>query len=341
MPFYPIKSVFLLSILILTGCQPQTPESPSSDLALIINEADPLSKQIGEYYRQKRQIPAQNVIKIKFDPHRSVLPPKEFEQLKEKIDRQTPASVQGYALTWARPYRVGCLSITTAVAMGFDPDYCAKGCQLTKFNPYFNQSSDQPFTDFGIRPTMAIAATTFPQAKALIDRGVASDGTSPLKTAYLVNTTDKHRNARSIFYPSIAQQLAAQFDIKIIKGNHLSNRSDVMFYFTGLANVSHLESNRFLPGAVGDHLTSFGGKLTDSPQMSSLRWLEAGATGSYGTVVEPCNFTEKFPHPGLLMAYYLGGDRLLDAYWKSVAMPGQGIFIGEPLAQPFKIEKTQ
>jgi hypothetical protein len=26
---------------------------------------------------------------------------------------------------------------------------------------------------------------------------------------------------------------------------------------------------------------------------------------------------------------------LLEAYWKSVAMPGQGLFLGEPLARPF------
>ena len=63
-----------------------------------------------------------------------------------------------------------------------------------------------------------------------------------------------------------------------------------------------------------------------------LRWLEAGATGSFGTVVEPCNATGKFPEVGLLMHRYLGGETLLEAYWKSVAMPGQGIFIGDPLA---------
>ncbi len=69
--------------------------------------------------------------------------------------------------------------------------------------------------------------------------------------------------------------------------------------------------------------------------MSSLRWLEAGATGSYGTVTEPCNFPGKFPHPGLVMKWYFRGDTLIEAYWKSVAMPGEGLFIGEPLAAPY------
>jgi len=109
-----------------------------------------------------------------------------------------------------------------------------------------------------------------------------------------------------------------------------------MFYFIGAAQVPDLETNRFLPGAVADHLTSIGGMLTDSSQMSSLRWLEAGATASYGSVVEPCNITAKFPNPVLLMLHYLAGETLIESYWKSVAMPGQGLFIGEPLAAPYR-----
>jgi hypothetical protein len=35
------------------------------------------------------------------------------------------------------------------------------------------------------------------------------------------------------------------------------------------------------------------------------------------------------------MAHYLQGETLIEAYWKSVQMPGQGLFIGEPLARPF------
>ena len=35
------------------------------------------------------------------------------------------------------------------------------------------------------------------------------------------------------------------------------------------------------------------------------------------------------------MAHYLSGETLIEAYWKSVRMPGQGVFVGEPLARPF------
>jgi uncharacterized protein (TIGR03790 family) len=92
----------------------------------------------------------------------------------------------------------------------------------------------------------------------------------------------------------------------------------------------------FLPGALADHLTSLGGDLLGQGQMSSLRWLDAGATASYGSVSEPCNYWQKFPNPSVLLRHYLQGDTAIEAYWKSVAWPAQGIFIGEPLAAPYR-----
>lgn len=81
--------------------------------------------------------------------------------------------------------------------------------------------------------------------------------------------------------------------------------------------------------------------MTGSSQMSSLRWLEAGATASYGTVIEPCAFIAKFPDPQILLKHYLAGETLIESYWKSVLMPGQGVFIGEPLARPYAGYRVQ
>jgi len=100
--------------------------------------------------------------------------------------------------------------------------------------------------------------------------------------------------------------------------------------------VPDITSNHYLPGAIADHLTSVGDVPLGGSQMSVLRWLEAGVTASYGAVVEPCNFIAKFPNPAVAIFHYLRGNTLLEAYWKSVAMPGQGVFIGEPLSQPFR-----
>jgi uncharacterized protein (TIGR03790 family) len=309
----------------------------AAQLAIVINTADPLSVAIGDYYARRRRIPKLNVIRVSFSPLRDELPDDEFAKIRASVESRAAAQVQAYALTWARPYRVGCMSITSAFAFGVDARYCASSCKLTQQSPYFNSTTSKPRDDLRIRPTMSIAALDFTDAKALIDRGVRSDGTEPHGTAYLVETADKARNVRALEYGNLDPATKQRLNIQILHDADAHDRNDVLFYFIGAAAVPALTSNRFLPGAIADHLTSFGGMLTGaSGQMSSLLWLDAGATGSYGNVVEPCNFLGKFPHVGVLMAHYLAGETLIEAYWKSVAMPGQGLFIGEPLAAPFR-----
>jgi uncharacterized protein (TIGR03790 family) len=307
----------------------------ASELAIIINEADPLSIAIGRYYQQRRGIPEANIVRVRFDASQTTLGEQQFKALKAEVDARTPAAVQAFALTWVRPYRVRCMSITTAFAMGFSEAFCSERCTATRWSPYFNSNSRKPFTELGLRPTMSIAALDFGRARELIDRGIASDGSAPAGTAYLVATNDVHRNVRAAGYGDAKLLVNGAMPVEVVRAASLESKADVMFYFIGAAQVADIGTNRFLPGAVADHLTSVGGDLTGTVQMSSLRWLEAGATGSYGTVTEPCNLTGKFPNPGFMMKRYLAGETLIEAYWKSVSMPGQGIFIGEPLAKPY------
>lgn len=308
----------------------------ASTLAVVVNTDDPLSVQIGAYYAQQRHVPAANIARVHFDYHRALLPADEFAVLKKAVDLQLPHSVQAYALTWARPYRVDCMSITAAFAFGFDVRYCARGCASTQLSSYFDSPSIQPFDDLNLRPAMSIAALDLAQAKALIDRGIAADGSAPRGTAYLVIGGDASRDVRSSQYADARMLIGSRIPVQVVPLAAMQNRADILFYFVGASRVAGLDTDRFLPGAIADHLTSYGGVLTGGLQMSALRWLEAGATGSYGTVVEPCNYTSKFPNTALLMHHYLAGDTLIEAYWKSVAMPGQGLFIGEPLAAPFR-----
>ena len=44
------------------------------------------------------------------------------------------------------------------------------------------------------------------------------------------------------------------------------------------------------------------------------------------------------PYSGPASAYGVIG-KTIEAYWKSVAWPGQGVFIGEPLATPFRLRR--
>lgn len=182
---------------------------------------------------------------------------------------------------------------------------------------------------------MELAAPSFAEAKQIIDRGVTADFSQPHGSAYLLKTSDQARSSRAVLFPQVVKELAPFWPINYMEQEFISGREDVMFYFTGLIKVPHIADNHYPPGAVADHLTSAGGVMSGSDQMNIMEWLKAGATASYGAVVEPCNFPAKFPNPGVMMYFYLRGSSLIEAYWKSVQQPGQGIFVGEPLAKPF------
>ncbi len=306
----------------------------AAGLGVVINTADPASVEVGEYYVRRRGIPPANVAFVTL-PVADEIDRETFEAARAVVERTLPPTVQALALAWTRPYRVACLSVTTAFAFGFDPAFCAKGCRPTRRSPYFDSASAAPFRDLRVRPAMLLAGSSGARAEATIDRGVAADSTFPTGTAYLLSTSDRARNTRASRY-ALARALRLPFRVRRVDADALRDARDVLFYFTGRAAVEGLETLRFQPGAIADHLTSTGGVLNGTGQMSVLRWLDAGATASYGAVIEPCNFPMKFPQPSVVMAHYARGETLIEAYWKSVAWPGQGVFVGEPLAAPFR-----
>lgn len=318
-----------------------SPGLTARQLAVVINDADPVSREIGEAYQRLRGIPAENVLRVNFPPDTAKLLPKVFNREYTKIRKVTPPAVQAYVLAWKLPYRVACMSITSAFAFGYDEAYCAKGCKPTKPSPYFNSRVRLPFDELGVRPTMLLAVPDLAAAEALILRGISADGSWPEGTGYLVETPDKARSVRKVLFDSSIEQLGDVQRLRHVRTKALRNADDVLFYFTGSAKVNGLDTLTFLPGAMADHLTSAGGKLDGKSQMPVTRWLEAGTTASYGTVVEPCNMLPKFPHPGIAVHRVLTGETLIEAYWKSVDMPGQGLFVGEPLATPFSGAKVR
>jgi uncharacterized protein (TIGR03790 family) len=312
----------------------------AADLGVVINTVDPYSVEVGEYYVRKRGIPAEQVLRVEL-PVRNALNVAEFGALYAQIRDFMGPQVQALALAWTQPFAVDCNSITSAVTLGLEPEACRNGCAVSKPSRYFNAPTARPFTDLGLRPSMLLASRSVGAAKALIDRGVASDGTlgklgGPAASAVFVTTRDAARSVRSPLFPPAGP--VGKLGVQVVlqqEGDAVPVRR-VILYQTGASREDFMGNKQWLPGALADHLTSYGGQLIDgSGQMSILDWLEAGATASFGTVSEPCNHLQKFPHPQVLLLNYAQGATALEAYWRSVAWPAQGVFVGEPLAAPF------
>ena len=303
-------------------------------LGVVYRTGDPASTAIAREYVRRRGIPSGNLVGIDV-PDVPVLAAGAVERLRVSALRRLPATVAALLLVWTRPYAAGCMSITSAFAAGYRPEYCEPGCGRTGLSPLYDADSLEPALARGWRPVMQLPSEDPALARALIARGLAADGSHPGGTVYLVSTGDAPRNVRAAGYADVVLAYGGRIDVRPVTMPGAVAASPAIAYFTGVARVVELPSLRFRPGAVADHLTSIGGVADQSLQTTALDWLVAGATASYGTVSEPCNVTGKFPSPVVFLGHYLRGESLLEAYWKSVAMPGQGLFVGEPLAAPF------
>jgi uncharacterized protein (TIGR03790 family) len=303
-------------------------------LGVIYNLDDAPSRQIALYYAAQRKVPAENVFGIHL-PDVTDMTPEVFAPLRTQVLDQLPAAVQSLVLVWSRPYAVGCMSITSAFAAGYRSSFCESGCGRAPGNPLFNSDGWLPADTVGWWPAMLLPSGDPAVARALIQRGIAADASQPPGTLYLIRTADEARNVRAASYPDVEVMLDRRIRIEQKLAPIRGEVPDVIGYFTGAVQVPELPLLHFRPGALADHLTSSGGVLEGGSQMSALSWIVQGATGSYGSVSEPCNFLEKFPDIAVLFEHYTRGETALEAYWKSVVMPGQGLFIGEPLSRPY------
>jgi uncharacterized protein (TIGR03790 family) len=317
----------------------------AADIGLVINTADPYSVAVGAHYIRARGLAAAQVLRLEL-PVRQNLTPVEFEALRAAIENHFGPRTQALALAWAQPYAVACNSLPGALALGFDAALCDNGCARSRSSGWFNSASHRPLQVPGFRPSMLLAAPSVDEAVALIKRGVAADGSlapgrlgadaAPAQ-ALLLTGPDAARQVRMLLYPpapfppGLGVQWREALATEALPGAEL-----LLVAITGSEQVPLHPKPRWLPGGLGDHLTSWGGDLFGSHgQATALAWIASGATASHGAVSEPCNHLQKFPHPQVLIGHYLQGATAIEAYWRSVVWPQQSLFIGEPLSAPF------
>ena len=134
-------------------------------------------------------------------------------------------------------------------------------------------------------------------------------GLFPNQPVVLAKSSDPARNIRYPYFDNAIFNVNILGVSSILRTNtdSVSWPNGCLGYETGLAQFS-VPQGMFVPGAIADSLTSFGGIIfgTNS-QTNLLAFINAGAAGSYGTVAEPDADTQKFPNPAGLL---LPGPRL-------------------------------
>ena len=327
------------------------------NVIVVVNQNSTNSVQLGNDYCEQRGVPAQNVLRMTNWTGGSInWSPTDFQNqllnplLAMVASRGLTNQAQFVLLSMDIPYRVtdgNNENSTTAVLFyGFKTNTVFPGgpnsCSLPDNTSNSYAYSELPFSQ--ATPNTAstnsflaimLTDTNLAAAENTLSRSVAADSSYPTQTVYLAKTDDSARNVRFVeFDNSVFENQVAGNDAVTRIDTDSTAFTNLFGLQTGLANYSFY-TNAFVPGALGDTLTSYAGFiLEDSGQTPTLAFLEAGASGSYGTVVEPCNYTQKFPDP-VDYFYQTRGFSLVEAYYQSVLNPFQGLFVGEPLAAPY------
>lgn len=324
------------------------------NVAVVVNQQSTNSIQLGNYFCEHRNVPPQNVLRINWTGGNVSWT---LTQLQSLIatplaamlsSRGLGQQIDYVVLAMDIPYRVtdsGEANSTTAVLFyGFKKnDVGSSGpCRLpsTSFNGYAGSETPFRLSAVGASPgaflTSLLTGASLDEAKRIVDQGVASDGTFPSQPVILAKTTDTARNVRyfSFDHAIFESLLGGRPAMYRTNSNQTAGFANLLGLQTGL-RVLDVSAGTFVPGTMADSLTSYAGMLFEtSGQTNLLAFTRAGAAGSYGTVVEPCNYLEKFPDP--LTYFYQGrGFSLAECYYQSLVSPYMGLVVAEPLAAPF------
>jgi uncharacterized protein (TIGR03790 family) len=176
-----------------------------------------------------------------------------------------------------------------------------------------------------------------------IDRSAAVDWTSPDGTFYFMKTTDSARSGpRHNSYPTVVSKIIGFGGNAVMEERWLpQSRFDCLSILTGMATPDIVNGNfTILPGAYADHLTSYAAMFDNASQTKLSDWIAKGATASWGTVEEPCNYPGKFTH-ARAMAYYYQGSSMGESIFRGVGfVPFQGLLYGDPMCRPFDLPVT-
>lgn len=332
------------------------------NVVVVVNTNSSNSLQLGNYYCEQRGVPPQNVLRIGWAGGNVNWTLADFEsRLRTPLDamlasRQLTNQVDFVLLSMDIPYRVtnstgtvnnNVNATTAALFYGFknNPANPMQFCSLPASSASAYAGSEGIFRQTPpIGPAsnswlvMMLTSSNLAQAKAVVDRGVASDYSFPTQRVYLAESDDRLRNVRLHLNDDALLEVRLRGQPPILRTN--VNSPNSLGLATGYQNgiqTANLSASAFVPGAMADQLTSFGGWLFEnSGHTDALDFLNAGATASYGTIIEPCAYFAKFPSPRAFY-YQARGFSIAESYYLSVTNPYQGILIGEPLAAPFAV----
>lgn len=375
-----ISSLLIASALMgpLTACTPDTPivetvnsqpvatelnvQSPtnaSPDQAkrvlLVINSSSAESREIGAYYRIKRQVPKENVVMISVSTTENVDQSEYQNGILSPIQsaiRNSKHPIDYIVLTTGTPIRLendNGFSVDGHLAtmnMSLAPIKELTTADITRCkNPYYG--STEPFTSkkYNMYLVTRLIGYTVEDAKKLVDRSLAAVPTDgPFFLDMATNRKDGGYGQLQMLMRRSYENLKNKgVDVQIDETTEfILPARPLMGYVSwgsndGAYNGETYKKIPFLPGSICETFVSTSGRTfrpTTGGQSLIADLIKNGVTGIKGYVSEPYTFA--LAQPDILFDRYVGGFNLADSFYAaSPVIKWKDIVVGDPLCQPY------
>ena len=336
------------------------------EILLLANESSPLSIEIANRYARDRGVPPENVVRLALPDSvraaeaeitledfrgRILKPAREAVAARGLGDRilawvysadfpvrvktQPPMSLHGATFTRGEVPSPGIIATGLYASVLFRGPVAPTGAMA------LSASLETLAGALGERmplPSMSLAycgtrGTDRATALRVLDDGRRAGDDWRSGTVHLVVGADIRARCRQWQFPQAAAELESLGMRVAVSSNFPAGASGVAGVMMGLAGPDPSKVRSYAPGAMGEHLTSFGANFHTAGQTKITAWLRAGASTSAGTVVEPYSIWTKFPH-ARFFAHQARGCTLLECYAQSLMCPLQSFLVGDPLSAP-------
>jgi len=354
-----IRIVLLFALACAASAQ--KPEN----VLVVINQRAPISRQIAEYYMQKRSIPPANicVLRTTVEEH---IPRAIFDK---EVSAPLAACLKAKKLQEQILYIVTTKGVPLVIdgSISLEGEYASVDSELTMLysdmkgiphslagaltNPFFGKA-DIPFSHprFPIYLVTRLAGYDFADVKAIIDKALVAKN----RGKFVIDLRSSEDANGNSWLRTAAMLLPKERVILDETDTVLYNQKDVM----GFASWGSNDKNRhkrlvgfeWLPGAIMTEFVSTNGRTfsrppdtwnistfkdrplfwADSPQTLTADYIHEGATGASGHTDEP--YVHYCPRPDYLLPAYYGGRNLAESYYLAIAgLSWQNIVVGDPL----------
>jgi uncharacterized protein (TIGR03790 family) len=356
-----VKRLFLL-----LGCAALLAGQTGEHVLVVINQSDPASKEIGEYYRPRRAVPEKNVCSLAMPSSEEIDWPTYERQIERPVGECLKKAglaekVLYIVLTLGIPLRVtgggtGAATETASVDSELTLLYGKlKGARPERAgwisNPYYMRREELfAHPRFPIYLVTRLEGFDVSEVKQMIDRSLVARN----RGKFVVDLKSADDDEGNNWLRTAAILLPADRVILDAGKTVLYGQKDVIGYASWGSNDPNRKQRdlgfQWLPGAIATEFVSTNARtlkrpadnwtytnwndrlhfFEGSPQGLTADFIHQGASGASGNVYEP--FLSACVRPDYLLPAYFEGHNLAESYY--VALPylsWQGVVLGDPL----------